>query len=87
MCKKMIIKTVSVFHKEVKIVYNLLFTEAFYSLECYIEGKDKEEIVNYSIAKNITDDEGEAEFFFKYMIKGKVLPIHIKDVAQDYFRV
>ena len=83
----MVVRTALVFHKEEKVVYNLIFKDAFYSLGCYIEGKDKEELLNYSIAENITDDEGEAEFFLKSIIKGKVLPIHIKDVAQDYFRV
>ncbi len=68
-----------------EIVYNLFFKNALYSLECIREGSNDKNLNNYCLAENITDDEGEAELFLKRMVKGKVFPVHIKDVANDYF--
>ncbi len=69
-----------------QIVYHLIFKNAFYSIECYIEGSERNKR-SYCYIEDITDDEGEAEIFLKLMIKGKVLPLHIKDMAEDYFGV
>ncbi len=85
MSKQRVMKKMSVVHNEVEVVYNLVFKNTFYSLECFKEGEKKEQEINYSYVEDITDDEGEAEFFFKLIIKGIVLPIHIKEIAQDYF--
>jgi hypothetical protein len=69
------------------VVYNLIFKNAFYGLECYKAGRAKNEhSVDYYYAEEITDDEGEAEAFFLTMVKGKVFPVHIKDMIEDYFR-
>jgi hypothetical protein len=38
------------------------------------------------LVEDITDDEGEAESFLRLMAKGKVFPVHINDMAIDYFR-
>ena len=79
----MLIKAMSVYNQE-ELIYNLIFKNAFYSLECFKKGKCKENLLNYCFVENITDDEGEAEFFFKIVTKGKVLPVHIEEVAKDY---
>lgn len=68
-----------------EIVYNLVFKNAFYSLECIREGNNDKDPNNYCLAENITDDEGEAELFLKRIVKGKVFPVHIKEIAKDYF--
>jgi hypothetical protein len=69
----------------IEVVYNLIFKNAFYSLECYKEGCNKEYINNYCLLEELTDDEGEAETFLHIMARGKVFPVHIKDMAEDYF--
>jgi hypothetical protein len=70
--------------EEIQVVYHLIFKNALYSMECYVEGsKDKKD---YCYIEDITDDEGEAEAFLKHLVKGKVLPVHIKDMAEDYFK-
>lgn len=69
--------------EETKVVYNLIFKNALYSLECYklgYEGND-----DYCYLENFTDDEGEAETFLKKVANGKVLPLHIKEITEDYF--
>lgn len=75
--------TVKISVEDIQVVYNLIFKNALYSLECYIEGSSNKK--NYCCVEDITDDEGEAEMFLKHMVKGEVLPIHIKDIAEDYF--
>lgn len=67
-----------------KVVYNLFFKNALYSLESYKE--NYEVIHHYSMIENLTDDEGEAETFLKLIAIGKVSPVHTKDIAEDYFR-
>lgn len=69
--------------EDTKIVYDLIFKNALYSFECYREGST--ELFDYCYLENFTEDEGEAETFLKRMIKGRVQPVHIKDIAQDYF--
>lgn len=71
--------------EDIQVVYKLFFKNAYYSLECYREGMESGR--NYCYIENLTDDEGEAEAFLKLMAKGKVFPVHIKDMAEDYFRV
>ena len=66
-----------------QIVYNLIFTNALYNLECYKEQSDLQTPVNYYFADDISEDEGEAEIFFERMVKGKVHPVHIKDLVED----
>ncbi|HHV09019.1 MAG TPA: hypothetical protein GXX75_01920 [Clostridiales bacterium] len=65
-----------------QVVYKLVFKNALYSLECYYEQMKHK---NYCYLENFTEDEGEAEFFLHLIAKGKALPIHIKDIAEDYF--
>ena len=67
------------------VKYNLFFQNALYSLECYKDGCLDKSPINYCFAENISEDEGEAEMFFYSMVKGKVLPIHIKDMVKDFF--
>lgn len=69
--------------EETQVVYKLIFKNAFYSLECYMEDADTSS--NYCYIENLTEDEGEAEVFLKQMAKGQVSPIHIKDIAEDIF--
>ncbi|HWT75787.1 MAG TPA: DUF6514 family protein [Mobilitalea sp.] len=69
--------------EDTQVVYNLIFKNALYSIECSREGRT--EHGNYIYLENLTDDEGEAETFLKKLVKGKVLPIHIKEIAEDYF--
>jgi hypothetical protein len=69
--------------EDITVVYNLIFKNALYSVESYVEAGERKK--NYCYIENITDDEGEAEAFLKQMIKGKVFPVHIKDMAEDYF--
>lgn len=79
------IQTTSARNEEIQIVYNLIFENALYNLECIREGGNFEDVNNYCYAENITEDEGEAEVFLDRMVKGKVFPVHIKDMAKDYF--
>jgi hypothetical protein len=67
------------------VVYNLIFKNALYSFECYREGCDMHN--NYCYIEILTEDEGEAETFLKLMAKGRVFPVHIKDIAEDYFGI
>ncbi len=69
--------------EETQVVYNLIFKNALYSFECYRDGKIGRK--NYCYIENITEDEGDAETFLHMMAKGQVLPIHIQDMAEDYF--
>ena len=71
--------------EDIQVVYNLIFTNALYSVECYKLGKAFSDPNNYSLVEDITDDEGEAEAFLQLMAKGKVFPVHILDMARDYF--
>lgn len=68
---------------EIQVVYRIIFKNALYNLECYIEGC--EDMNNYCYIENITEDEGEAETFLKLIAKDKVLPIHMRDIVEDYF--
>ncbi|MDF2942049.1 MAG: hypothetical protein K0S01_907 [Herbinix sp.] len=72
--------------ENIEVVYNLIFKNALYSLECYKEGVNKENTNNYCLLEDMTDDEGEAEAFLHRMARGKVFPVHIKDIAEDYFQ-
>ncbi len=79
-------KTVTaLLNDELQVVYNLIFQNAYYSLECYIKGSNPKEIKRYCLVENFTDDEGEAEVFLHRLAKGKAYPIHIKDLAEDFF--
>ncbi len=68
------------------ITYRLIFNNALYSLECFRMGASNRSISNYSLVEDITDDEGDAYDFLNRMAKGKVLPVHIREMAEDYFR-
>jgi len=76
-------KVIKVHTKDKEVIYHLIFKNAFYSLECSIEGSDNKN--HYSYLEDVTDDEGEAEYFLKLIAKGIVHPLHIKDIAEDYF--
>ncbi len=69
------------------VVYKLSFKNAFYSFECYKDDCDKQDSDNFCFIEDFTDDEGLAEDFLYKMAKGKVFPIHIKDMVEDYFTV
>lgn len=66
-------------------VYRLIFKNALYSIECYRESKDGDN--NYCFIENLTEDEGEAETFLQLISNGKVHPVHIRDLAEDYFGI
>jgi adenine C2-methylase RlmN of 23S rRNA A2503 and tRNA A37 len=72
--------------ENIEVVYNLIFKNALYSIECYKEGTDRSNPNNYCLIEDITDDEGEAESFLQLMARGKVFPVHINDMAIDYFK-
>lgn len=72
--------------ENIEVVYNLIFQNALYSLECYKENTNWSNPNNYCLVEDITDDEGEAESFLHLMAKRKVFPVHIFDMARDYFR-
>ncbi|HKL79592.1 MAG TPA: DUF6514 family protein [Mobilitalea sp.] len=81
-----LIKSVTArFTEDVQVVYRLVFKNALYSLECYKEGSSKNDLTNYCFAEDITEDEGEAEMFLQQIANGKVFPVHIKDLIEDYF--
>ena len=77
--------TTTLNNKNITVVYNLKFNNAFYDIECYREGYNSETINEYSYINELTDDEGEAEVYLRILEKGKVFPVHIKDIAEDYF--
>lgn len=81
--RKTIRKTVK--DEDISIVYQIYFNNALYSLECYREGKDGQQ--NYCCIEKLTEDEGEAETFLQLISKGKVHPVHIRDLAEDYFGI
>lgn len=72
--------------KDITVVYNLKFRNAFYELECYKDGYNKEAPNNYCYIEELTDDEGEAEAFLQLIKRGKVFPVHIKEISEDFFR-
>ncbi len=69
--------------EDIQIIYHLIFKNALYSFESYIEGS--EDRINYCYIENFTEDEEEANIFLKLMTNGKVFPVHIKDLVEDYF--
>lgn len=68
--------------EDIQVVYRVLFKNALYSMECYVEGNTDKN--NYCYIENITEDEGEAETFLKLISNEKVLPVHVKDIAEDF---
>jgi len=66
------------------IVYSVFFKNAYYDIECYKENWTNKK--DYCYVENLTDDEGEAETFLQLVSKGKAYPVHIKDLAEDYFK-
>lgn len=79
-------KTTFVIKEKVQIVYNLVFENALYSLECYRDGGNVSLVNDYSYVENITDDEGTAEMFLKLLEKGKAFPVHIEALVEDFIR-
>lgn len=69
----------------VEVVYNLIFKNALYSLECFKLHGNKQDPRDYWLVENITEDEGEAEVFLQLMRNGMVFPVHIPDLVKDYF--
>lgn len=69
----------------IQVVYNLFFNNTHYSIECYREGFHQKDSLNYSLVEDFTDDEGEAEDFLYRLVKGKVLPVHMKELIEDHF--
>lgn len=82
------LRTVTVYgkKKEAEIIYNLIFQNALYSLECKRVGGIENQPADYCFAENITEDETEAENCLLTLARGKVFPVHIKDVIEDYFK-
>lgn len=78
-------RTSSVKEVGIEIVYRLGFNNALYSLECFRDGGNANEKNDYCLVENFTDDEGEAELFLKRLVKGKVFPVHIKELVEDFF--
>lgn len=70
---------------DIEVVYNLIFNNALYSLECIRSNGIVNDPNYYCYVENITEDETEAETFLHTLAKGKVLPVHIKDLVSDYF--
>lgn len=71
--------------EHVEVYYNLIFKNALYSLECYKGRMVNRCPNNYCIVENITDDEEQAEEFLSLMADDKVMPVHINDIAEDFF--
>jgi len=69
---------------DINVVYSIFFKNAYYNLEAYKEGYTESN--DYCYIENLTDDEGDAETFLKYILNGKAYPVHIKDLADDFFR-
>lgn len=69
-----------------QVIYNLIFSNALYSLECYKDGCSLQDPNNYYFVEDITEDEGEADDFLDLLVKGKVAPVHINDIVEDYFQ-
>jgi hypothetical protein len=80
--KSVKIKTI-IRSKEINLIYNLVFHNALYSMECYKGDCNQQNPNDYCQLPGFTDDEGEAEVFFDRMVKGEVLPVHIKDMYED----
>lgn len=78
-------KTVYERKKDVELIYNLIFQNALYSIECIRVGGSVNEDNDYCFIENITDDETDAEYGLHTLAKGKVFPVHIKDVIDDLF--
>lgn len=79
-------KTVTaMMNDESQVVYNLIFRNCYYSLEGYRQGSNSKKEGDYCILENFTDDEGEAEIFLHRMVKGKVYPLHMKEIMEDFF--
>ncbi|MDF2485644.1 MAG: hypothetical protein K0R46_1812 [Herbinix sp.] len=72
--------------ENIQVVYNLIFKNALYSIECYKEDTDRSNPNNYCLVEDVTDDEGEAESFLQLMARGKVFPVHINDLVIDFFK-
>ncbi len=77
--------TKTILTEDINVVYNLIFKNALYSIECYKQDGENQNFISYSFVEDLTDDEGEAEAFLSLMARGKVLPVHIYDMAKDYF--
>jgi len=79
-------KTISERKNEIEIIYNLIFQNALYSLECIRVDGNENKPNNYCFIENVTEDETEAENFLRILAKGRVFPVHIKDIIEDYFK-
>jgi len=86
MMKSIITKTVAAGRKEEEVIYNLIFRNALYSLECIRVGSNENEPNHYCYVENITEDETEAENCLRILARGKVMPVHINDVIEDYLK-
>lgn len=72
--------------ENIEVIYNLIFKNALYSLECFKGRGNQKNPNSYCLAENITDDEKQAEAFLSLMAQNKVLPVHINDMVDDYFQ-
>ena len=79
-------KTISERKNEIEIIYNLIFQNALYSLECIRVDGNENKPNNYCFIENVTEDETEAENCLRILAKGRVFPVHIKDIIEDYFK-
>jgi hypothetical protein len=69
--------------EEIQVVYKLIYKDSEYGIECLREGMEGRG--SYCRLENLTEDEYEAERFLQLVAEGKVYPIHIRDLAEDYF--
>ena len=74
----------AIMNDDLQVVYNLIFQNCYYSLESYRKSNISKDEGDYCLLENFTDDEGEAEMFLHRMVKGKVYPVHMKDMAEDF---
>lgn len=71
--------------KHSKITYHLFEHNHHYAVECYRAHSDKKNPKNYCILENLTEDEEKANEFIQILYQDQVLPLHIADVASDFF--
>lgn len=71
--------------KHTKIIYHLFEHDHHFGIECYKSHCNKSNPMNYCFVDNITEDEDEAKHFVQDICNRQVFPLHIADIATDYF--
>ena len=70
---------------EVVVCYNLTSDGNQYNVECYVENAGEKNRKTYNEIKGFTKDRETGVKFLKMIAEGEVLPIHLKDILEDYF--